>query len=77
MFKNLTNEWQQFKQHLQQEAKHLTGALSPESDFILLSIYSKMSLMSQVTATMNDPKQREPKLYLIVHQNPVAKLKLP
>ena len=40
-------------------------------------MYSKMVLISHITAIMNDPKRRLPALYLIVHQYPLNKLKSP
>ena len=75
--RNLTNEWQQLKQHLHTELQHLRAEFPPYIAFILLSRYSNKSLINHVNATKNDPRLSDPKLYLIVHQNPVLKLKLP
>ena len=53
------------------------GAFCPVMAFIFFSTYSKMSLIIQVKATKKDPRDRDPKLYRNVHQNPVERLKLP
>ena len=54
-----------------------SGAFYPVKAFIFFSTYSNMSLIIQVKATKKDPRDRDPKLYLNVHQNPVERLKLP
>ena len=73
----LTNFKQQSRMHLMIAEQQAKGALFPVKAFIFFSTYSKRSLTNQVKATKKDPKDNDPKLYLIVHQNPVARLKLP
>jgi len=42
-----------------------------------LSMYSKRTLIIQIIAKMNDPKARDPALYLTAHLNPVQSEKSP
>lgn len=49
----------------------------PTIDLSLFSTYSNKSLMIHVKAMIKDPKQTEPKLYLIAHHNPLDREKSP
>jgi hypothetical protein len=55
----------------------LAAALLSENFFSFLSTYSKTTLIVQIIAKRNEPKARDPKLYLKAHQKPLIKLKLP
>ena len=67
----LINLSTQSRQHLQQQIMHLTIALKfPPDYYTLFAINSKIILIAQTTAMMNEPKARDPAWYLKIHQNP-------
>lgn len=73
----LTNFKQQSRIHLITADMQARGAFCPVKALIFFSTYSNISLIIHVNATKKEPRERDPKLYLKVHQNPVARLKLP
>lgn len=75
--RNFTNLLQQSRQHLMIHAMHLTSWLFCVNFSILDWTYSKMTLIDQITARINAPKAKDPRLYLIDHQSPLERLKLP
>jgi hypothetical protein len=71
------NLWKQSRQHLIPEVMHLAAALSPIRFLTFFSKYSNTTLSIQMTASKKEPTQRDPKLYLRAHQNPLESGRIP